>query len=258
MALNVHNLIEGLDRTRRIPTAIVAILVFLFGALVGRLGRVDTIGDDGGNDAGLHPPDGESLFHATYSFKKAPFVHPKIVGDLVGGLADTGHLVVAINLLDAQDSNRYFGDVFVTPQTDPLVPPWPAVYSVDDEPSGGNWGRERYAYQFVGTTQSGLDVLHQTYSGGGSGVYNRLVFVRIEADHGVEYPLLSDSQRGAVWPEFRHREVIRLVGMIPLGDRWQGTVEVAGYDVVVRGRDVYEEGAGKPPLARTYRAPVQR
>ena len=283
---------------------LVAFLVFLFGDNVtSRIGRAEGPSDGRGYDtSSLQPANGESRFHATYSFKKAPFVHPKIVGDLVGSLADAGDQVVAINLLDSQDSNRYFGDIFVTPQTDPLVPSWPWVYTVDGEPSGDEelatlrrrllgdfwgqvWGQEVYAYRYLGTTQSGLDVLHQQYSGGGSGVFNRLVFVRIEADYGVEYPLLSDidSQRGAVGPEFRHRELIRMVGRIPLGDRWQGTVEVVGDEVVVRGRDLDErcevggvsiieamemdhfmdidckEGEpDDPPPARVYKAPVQR
>ena len=274
-----------------LATSLIALLVFLFGDNVtSRFGQVETPSDGRNNDPSLQPVNGESRFHATYSFKKAPFVHPKIIGDLVGNLSDAGDQVVAINLLDSQDSDRYFGDIFVTPQADPLVPSWPWVYTLDGEPNGdeelGNyWGRELYAYRYLGSTQSGLDVLHQKYSGGGSGVFNRLVFVRIEADYGVEYPLLRDidSRRSAVGPRFRHRELIRMIGRIPLGDRWHGTVEVAGDDVVVRGRDLYERcelggvstmeavemnyfmdidckesGPDYPPPARVYKAPVQR
>ena len=123
--------------------------------------------------------------------------------------------MVAINLLDSQDSNRYFGEIFVTPQTDPLVPSWPWVYSLDGEPNseqlGDFGGQEVYAYRYLGSTQGGLDVLHARYSGGGSGVFNRLVFVKIEADYGVEYPLLrdTDSSPNSAGPEFRPRELIR-------------------------------------------------
>ena len=226
--------------------------------------------------SGLQPANEGSRFQPTYSFKKAPFVHPKIVSDLVGSLADSGDQVVAINLLASQNSNRYFGDILVTPQRDPLIPSWPWVYTVDEDPSGDeedgmpqhNWERERCAYRYVGTTQNGLDVLHQQYSGGGSGVFNTLMFVRIEADYGVEYPLLRyiDSPR-AVRPAFRPRELIRMVGTVPLGDRWQGTIEIVGDEVVVRGRDWEEmrevgidckEGEpSDPPPARVYKAPVQ-
>ena len=270
---------------------LIAFLALLFGDNVtSRVGQVETPSDGRNNDPSLQPANGESRFHATYSFQKAPFVHPKIVGDLVGNLSDpVGDQVVAINLLDSQDSDRYFGDILVTPQTDPLVPSWPWVYTLDggpdrDEELGDFWGQELYAYRYLGSTQSGLDVLHQKYSGGGSGVFNSLVFVRTEADYGVEYPLLRDidRSRSAVGPEFRHREVIRMVGKIPLGDRWHGTVEVAGDDVVVRGLDLYERcelggvstmeavemnyfmdldckegGPDYPPPARVYKAPVQ-
>ena len=255
----------------------ISLLGFMFGTdIVGRFSQPET--------------HGERRVHATYSLKQAPFVHPKIVGDLIGMLSDVGDQVVAINLLDSQDSNRYFGEFFVTPQTDPLVPSWPWVSSLDRELSdneerGDFPEQEVYAYRYIGSTLSGLDVLHAKYSGGGSGVFNRLTFVRIEADYSVEYPLLRniDSKQDAAQPELRHRELIRIVGKIPLGDRWRGTVEVVGDDVVVRGRDLYERcglgdvstmeaaemnrfmdidckasGPDHPPSARVYKAPAQR
>ena len=93
----------------------IALLVYLFGDNVtGRFGPADAPGDGPGGD----PAAGEDRFHATYSFRTPPFVHPKIVGDLVGSLADAGDQVVAINLLDSQDSNRYYGEIFVMPQTE--------------------------------------------------------------------------------------------------------------------------------------------
>ena len=179
---------------------------------------------------------------------------------------------------------------FPTPKTDPLVPSWPWVYSLDGEPTrdgelGDLWGQQVYAYRYLESTDSGLDVLHAQYSGGGSGVFNYVVFVRTEADYGVEYPLPRDIDSGqnAAEPEIHDRELIRILGRIPLGDRWIGTVEVAGDDVVVRGRDLHERcemggtstmesvemnyfmdtdckegGPDHPPPARVYKAPVQR
>ena len=174
-------------------------------------------------------------------------MHPKIINDLVGYLSDVGDQVVAINLLDSQDSNRYFGEIAVTPQVDPMEPSWPWVYSVDGEENadktlGELWGRRWYAYRYVGSTQNGLDVLHTRYSGGGSGIFNSVVFIRTEVDQGVDYPLarLGSTRKEAARPEIHDRELIRFVGKIPLGDRWLGTIEVVGNDVVVRGRDLYE------------------
>ena len=58
----------------------------------------------------------------------------------------------------------------------------------------------------------------------------------------MDYPLARDveSRTEAARPEIRVRELLRFVGRIPLGDRWLGTIEVDGNDVVVRGRDLYE------------------
>lgn len=171
----------------------IALLVFLFGDNVtGRFGPADAPREGPAGEPGGDPAAGEDRFHATYSFRTAPFVHPKIVGDLVGSLADAGDQVVAINLLDSQDSNRYYGEIFVTPQTDPLVPSWPWLYALDGEPyaaaqPGSIRGRELFAYRYVGSTPSGLDVLEYTYSGGGSGFFSSVVFVRIEADVGADY-----------------------------------------------------------------------
>ena len=271
-----------------VATLVIAVLVFLFGTdVIRRQSGIGTLGEPDGDSATTESSEREPRLHATYSFKKAPFVHPKIINDLVGYMSDTGDQVVAINLLDSQDSNRYFGEIAVTPQLDPMEPSWPWVYSVEGEENadktlGKLWGRPWYAYRYVGSTQGGLDVVHARYSGGGSGIFNRLVFTRTEMDRGVDYPLLREveSRKAAARPEVRDRELIRFVGKIPLGDRWLGTVEVIGNDVVVRGRDLYErcqlggvttmealemelfmemdckEGrAAQPPPARVYEAP---
>ena len=274
-----------------VATLVVAVLVLLFGTdVIGRHGGIGMPGKPDGDSvtAGSTDQPGDRL-HATYSFKTAPFVHPKIINDLVGYLSDSGDQVVVINLLDSQDSNRYFGEIAVTLQLDPTEPSWPWVYSVDgeenaDETLGELRGRPWYAYRYVGSTQDGLDVVHARDSGGGSGISNHVVFTRTEMDGGVDYPLLREveSRRAAARPKVRDRELIRFVGKVPLGDRWLGTVEVVGNDVVVRGRDLYERcalggattmeavemkrfmemdckdgPAVRPPLARVYEAPGQ-
>ena len=269
--------------------AMVALLGLLFGTnMVGRLVGVD-VADSARNDADqTESPVPNPQVYATYSFKKAPFVHPKIINEFVGHLSDVGDQVIAINLLDSQDSNRYFGEISVAPQEDPTVPSWPWVYSAEGDEStrmepGELWGVPWYAYRWVGSTQSGLDVLHVKGSGGGSGIFNWVVFTQTEVDQGADYPLSRDveNRTEAVRSEIRARELLRFIGRIPLGDRWLGTVEVNGNDVVVRGRDLYErcevggvttmevvemaEFEGKdcrsgppddPPHARVYEAPA--
>ncbi len=175
-----------------VATIVVAVLVFLFGTdVIGRLGGIGMPGEPDGDSVTTESTDQRGpRLHATYSFKTAPFVHPKIINDLVGSLSDSGDQVVAINLLDSQDSNRYFGEIAVTPQLDPTEPSWQWVYSMDGEENadktlGELWGRSWYAYRYVGSTQGGLDVVHARHSGGGSGIFNRVVFTRTEMDRGV-------------------------------------------------------------------------
>ena len=117
-----------------VATLVVAILVFLFGTdVIGRHGGIGTPGEPDGDSATTESTDqGGHRLHATYSFKTAPFVHPKIINDLVGSLSDSGDHVVAISLLDSQGSNRYFGEIAVTPQLDPTQPYWPCYRRRED------------------------------------------------------------------------------------------------------------------------------
>lgn len=155
-----------------------------------------------------------------YSFSKPPYIHPKVVQDLTTWVSDCGDQVAAINLLESQNSNRYFGEVKVRE----LEGEAPYVYVND--------GREEFGYQHVGTTTSGVDVLYTSYSGGGSGIFVNLLLVRWEEDMGID----CDWDNLAVRPE-RRRLLIRKVGEIALGDRWDGVLEVRGDDLLV-GKDV--------------------
>lgn len=265
---------------------VISLLVFLFGTnVVSRLVE-DNISNSARSGSGqTESSEGSPRLHATYSFRTAPFVHPKIINEFIGNVGDQ---VVAINLTDSQDSNRYFGEISVEPQPDPMEPSWPWIRSVDGEGSthkelDEHWGLPWYAYRWVGSTQSGLDVLHVRMSGGGSGIFNWVVFTLIEVDQGFDYPLARDveSRTEAARPEIRTRELLRFAGRIPLGDRWSGTIEVDGNDVVVRGRDLSERcelggvtvmeavemahfmdiecrdgSPDNPPQARVYRAPL--
>src|SRR5512134_2511919 len=97
-----------------------------------------------------------------YSFSKPPYVHPKIIEDLSTWLSDSGDQVVAINLLDAQGSNRYHGDVLTREAPGEA----PFVYVRD--------GRETFGYEHVGMTRSGIHVLRTSACGGGTGVFVNL------------------------------------------------------------------------------------
>jgi hypothetical protein len=122
------------------------------------------------------------------SFSCAPFVHPNIIQDLTTWLSDTGDQVVAINLLDAQESNRYSGDVHVRATGGSF--PYVYVKKEDGE----------FAYRYVGTTESGIHVVETSDRGSGSGMFNSLLLLTIELDSGISVTLddqkvLPDCQR---------------------------------------------------------------
>ena len=187
-------------------------------------------------------PDGQRFF-ASYSFRRPPFIHPRILEDMTGQLADRGDQVVAINLLDSQNSNRYFGEVTIEGEdaSYPGSSPWVYAYRVNISGPTGDLRKPFYAYQYIGTSSSGIDVLHTKFGTGGVAVRHQIVFITFRRDRGVEYDYWAPESADQRTPNaIRHRELIWLVGRAGLGDRWEGSVVLVNNDVVVRGRNIDE------------------
>lgn len=157
----------------------------------------------------------EKSFH----FDRPPHIHPAIIKDLSTWLSDTGDQVVAINLTDSQDSNRYFGDI----QLREIAGKNPYVYFTKD--------RESFGYQYVGRTKDGVDVLYTSDSGGGSGVFKNLMLVMIESDKGVVF-----NEEESLITSTKERVVIRKLGKVSLGDRWAGELTIEGNELII-GKD---------------------
>ncbi|HLK91961.1 MAG TPA: lysozyme inhibitor LprI family protein [Polyangia bacterium] len=165
---------------------------------------------------------------ATYSFTKAPFVSPKIINDLSTGVADQGDQVLAIDLSDSEESNRYAGDVKVvkTGNRNPYVATREEPVEGDSEPP------PEFGYRFVGRTASGIDVLFTSESGGGSGVFESLMLVRVSEETGA--PSITPDSGPRQTMTFRgKRLVIRKLGEIGLGDRWDGELGVRGDEISI-------------------------
>ena len=155
-----------------------------------------------------------------YSFVQEPFVRPQIIDDLSTELSDLGDQVVAINLLDAQESNRYGGGIGVR-EIDEQCP------YVHWEPFGE---RSEFGYQYVGMTESRVHVLYTSSWGGGSGVFKSLMLLAITPDAGIDW-----NGQAATASE-RERLLIYKLGEFGLGDRWAGDLRVAGNTLTI-GRD---------------------
>ena len=161
---------------------------------------------------------------APYSFVRAPFVHPRIVKDLSTWLSDAGDQVVAVNLVDSQRSNRYFGAVGVVEAEGKC----PYVYWDDPEEAS-----VRFGYRYVGMTDSGVHVLFTSDIGGGSGRFVNLMLFTIEFDNGI---VCCDWDRQTTIKADKKRIIMRKLGEIGLGDRWSGELRITGNDLHV-GRD---------------------
>jgi hypothetical protein len=173
-----------------------------------------------------------------FSFDQAPFINPRIVQDLSTWISDSGDQVVAISLLEAQDSNRYYGAASVRKADGGN----PFVYTETTTVDEGQTNQTSFGYQFVGVTRSGVHVLRTSAWLGGSGVFQNLLLVAFEYDSS----LTTDWMKGEVHSGKR-RFLIKKRGEIVLGDRWSGELKVNGNSLLV-GKDqgwfTVSEGTG--------------
>ncbi len=157
------------------------------------------------------------------SFTNKPFVHPKLVEELVSAPFEKSgsDQVVAVDLFGSRGANRYCCE----------------EYAVVDDPGRGayvsyeKWedGRHHsFGYQFVGQSDSGIVVLHARESDGGSGVWHQLLFLTIVEDHGLEV-----SPDGKSLNLTKHRSLVKKLGCHFLDDRWKGFLKVEGNSLFI-------------------------
>lgn len=194
-----------------------------------------------------HWPDGNRVavpnrnFHS--SFSHAPYISPRIVQDLSSWVSDHGDQIVAINLLESQESNRYFGDVQIRKMDSENQ----LVFVRTTTFEYGETNHSEFGYRCVGVTRSGVYVLKTVDWGGGSGVFVNLLLLTFEYDQGIS----CDWGKGVVRPD-RKRLLVRKRGEIGLGDRWDGELRVKGNSIFVgedNGWFTVSGGTGGGPLS---------
>jgi len=140
---------------------------------------------------------------ARYSFTNTEFINPKILDDLSGWLSDSGDQIVSINISESNRSNRYHGDIKVEKSDG-----HPVVTSSYEE----GW----VSYKYIGRSFSGVHIVQTWCNGGGSGVFTNILLVTLSSDSSLESNGVSYTKK--------ERFVIKLVGSLPLGDRYEGKV----------------------------------
>ena len=135
------------------------------------------------------------------------FVHPLIVRELRGWISDRAETITSIDLASANRSNRFFGHFSCerTEAADHAVVGW--------EGEGG----EFFRYCHVGTSTSGVEIVKCCNCTGGSGVFTSVGLFSIEVDRALD----EDAELRVF---SRYRTVLRCLGWITLGDRYEGTV----------------------------------
>lgn len=137
-------------------------------------------------------------------FDRKP-IHPLSVSPLFGDLASEEPVIAAVDLEGSTRSGSHQAKVTVREGT----------VRADDR--DGGW----VAYRHVGTTPSGLHVLVVAVNGGGSGVFKEAMWVRLVRDR-----VWEDGKK-------RDRNMLVKIGSLPLGDRDDGEVRLAGEKLFV-------------------------
>jgi uncharacterized protein len=176
------------------------------------------------------------------SFTTAPFISPRIINDLSTWISDQGEQVVAINLTDSQGSNRYFGDVETRRDG---AGTYVGYRTPGDEPGERD---AEFGYTHVGRTASGIDVLRTRDSGGGTGVFEYLLLVKLErSETGGE--IKWTGGKSGTFTFKKPRLLIRKLGEVGLGDRWEGDIKITG-DQIAIGKDRGVQSEVEPSKAR--------
>ena len=176
---------------------------------------------------GAEPAAALECARERFYFAGAP-VHPLIVRDLLALSSDLGDQIVAVNLNDSWDSNRYCcrGDFDFEDEDGTLR----ATLS-DGIPECEDGCRISYAR--LGADDDGAQVLIVRQRTGGSGVFSSLLILRFRTQNLglVPHPDGENYHVGGT------RVLLEKIGEIPMGEGARAAVRLSGVTVEVRGEN---------------------
>ena len=162
-------------------------------------------------------------------------IPPEVFADFGDAdMADSTSIRVTIDLLAAMGSNLYADDIKGAPGG------WVTQMKMT---AGPEKLTEVNGYEFDGVTQNGLLVVTASYSGGGSGDFFTLHFL----DAAMARAFDSDGK-------LYERLNLTIIRSIPLGDRWDGAVRIAGDRVSIVTRPRQPNTSNRQPGTQVVEA----
>ncbi|WP_156175620.1 hypothetical protein [Bradyrhizobium sp. LTSP849] len=161
-------------------------------------------------------------------------VPPNIFRDMGDGdLADSGSIIVTIDVKAATGSNLY---------ADPIRRN--STWIAQSRASPGDKAlTEEEAYRYIGMTANKLLVVTTSYSGGGSGVFYSLHVLTAE-------PVRAFDSEGKRYERLN----VTTIRSVALGDRWNGDVRIDGNAILITTTGGLPAGQARKPSTMTIRA----
>lgn len=147
----------------------------------------------------------------TYNGKS---IHPFIVKEFSNWLSDNRPpMITTVDVAAAFDTNKY-QDSKVEKRDN-----W--WFAESEEMDGDIRLYESFGYHWIGRLANGVHVLETGSSGGGSGFFMDLMFVKF-------------SEREIFWENKKEKQLLMtIVGMHSLGDRYEGEIKINGNKVFI-------------------------
>lgn len=159
-----------------------------------------------------------------FTYEGVP-VHPGIVELFANWMSDSSNpQILAVDLSTTQKSNR-FNDTSYTKGDGG----W--VRTKRSDPND----RSSFGYHFIGSLPTGTLVLHAYEGGGGSGIFEAVMMLAVGTEQAVE----ADGGQ-------RTRIVLRILRMVPIGDRANAILIIDGSTVHVDRAKAHDRDQREP------------